>query len=106
MTTPASARHKRGCNCKRSKCTKKYCECFQVVYILYISICSKYFFSFTVSAKSLYFEIFVKRLMLDAQVDADVTDVRMSLARKKVRTHSMNSYYKFLMHHKIQLLSG
>lgn len=29
MTTPASARHKRGCNCKRSKCTKKYCECFQ-----------------------------------------------------------------------------
>ncbi|CAJ2674979.1 unnamed protein product [Trifolium pratense] len=29
MTTPASARHKRGCNCKKSKCTKKYCECFQ-----------------------------------------------------------------------------
>ncbi|WJX24212.1 hypothetical protein P8452_13343 [Trifolium repens] len=29
ITTPASARHKRGCNCKRSKCTKKYCECFQ-----------------------------------------------------------------------------
>ncbi|CAI8605939.1 unnamed protein product [Vicia faba] len=29
MATPASARHKRGCNCKRSMCTKKYCECFQ-----------------------------------------------------------------------------
>ncbi|KAK8260519.1 hypothetical protein V6Z12_D13G127000, partial [Gossypium hirsutum] len=27
--TPASARHKRGCNCKRSSCLKKYCECFQ-----------------------------------------------------------------------------
>ncbi|XVF31173.1 hypothetical protein REPUB_Repub16aG0123100 [Reevesia pubescens] len=27
--TPASARHKRGCNCKRSNCLKKYCECFQ-----------------------------------------------------------------------------
>uniref|UniRef100_A0A1D1Y7H7 Protein lin-54 n=1 Tax=Anthurium amnicola TaxID=1678845 RepID=A0A1D1Y7H7_9ARAE len=27
--TPASARHKRGCNCKRSQCLKKYCECFQ-----------------------------------------------------------------------------
>ncbi|KAK3140183.1 hypothetical protein QOZ80_5AG0397210 [Eleusine coracana subsp. coracana] len=27
--TPASARHKRGCNCKKSSCTKKYCECFQ-----------------------------------------------------------------------------
>jgi hypothetical protein len=28
--TPASARHKRGCNCKKSSCLKKYCECFQV----------------------------------------------------------------------------
>ncbi|KAE8684179.1 Tesmin/TSO1-like CXC domain-containing protein, putative isoform 2 [Hibiscus syriacus] len=28
--TPASARHKSGCNCKRSSCLKKYCECFQV----------------------------------------------------------------------------
>ena len=29
--TPASARHKRGCNCKKSSCLKKYCECFQVL---------------------------------------------------------------------------
>ncbi|XP_050382160.1 CRC domain-containing protein TSO1-like isoform X2 [Argentina anserina] len=28
-TTPSSARHKRGCNCKKSKCLKKYCECYQ-----------------------------------------------------------------------------
>ena len=28
--TPASARHKRGCNCKKSNCLKKYCECYQV----------------------------------------------------------------------------
>ncbi|KAJ6324082.1 hypothetical protein OIU76_011394 [Salix suchowensis] len=29
ITTPASARHKRGCNCKKSTCLKKYCECYQ-----------------------------------------------------------------------------
>ncbi|KAE8705926.1 Protein tesmin/TSO1-like CXC 2 [Hibiscus syriacus] len=27
--TPSSARHKQGCNCKRSMCLKKYCECYQ-----------------------------------------------------------------------------
>ncbi|KAL5541514.1 hypothetical protein UlMin_009224 [Ulmus minor] len=27
--SPASARHKIGCNCKKSNCLKKYCECYQ-----------------------------------------------------------------------------
>ncbi|KAJ8756199.1 hypothetical protein K2173_024746 [Erythroxylum novogranatense] len=28
-STPPSARHKRGCNCKKTRCLKRYCECYQ-----------------------------------------------------------------------------
>ncbi|XP_062198430.1 protein tesmin/TSO1-like CXC 6 [Phragmites australis] len=28
--TPASAHHKRGCNCKKSSYLKKYCECCRI----------------------------------------------------------------------------
>ncbi|KAL8256240.1 hypothetical protein R6Q59_031307 [Mikania micrantha] len=29
QVTPPVGRHKRGCNCKKSMCMKKYCECYQ-----------------------------------------------------------------------------
>ncbi|KAI7757672.1 hypothetical protein M8C21_003178 [Ambrosia artemisiifolia] len=29
QVTPLAGRHKRGCNCKKSMCMKKYCECYQ-----------------------------------------------------------------------------
>ncbi|KAJ6947223.1 hypothetical protein NC651_001803 [Populus alba x Populus x berolinensis] len=103
----SSSRHKKGCNCKKSKCSKKYCECFQVCINIPGSISAKEFlkkfcsFSFLVWMKLISHSIFgtdvmiifafvLKRVELDAVMDADVKDVTILMETKQVTLYSID----------------
>ena len=76
--TPASARHKRGCNCKKSSCLKKYCECFQVCQ--FCSFCIECFLH--QSDMVVFFCEY--RLVLDVPPAVDVKVVKIILVGRMV----------------------
>ncbi|CAN6573146.1 unnamed protein product [Malus baccata var. baccata] len=68
LTTTSSARHKRGSNCKKSKCLEKYCERYQVYMYIFT-------FHFSVSPAS---ETWLKLAVLE-DVDARIAKIPLAL---------------------------
>lgn len=84
LDTPASARHKRGCNCKKSLCLKKYCECYQVLSTIldFVSVGLLYKFRLPQTLKRI--GVVVDRLVWAVQKGVGVKDARICMAGRKV----------------------
>lgn len=80
--TPASARHKSGCNCKKSSCLKKYCECFQVLSDSPLCTCYIVYANYHL----IYMDPFVclQRVGSDVLSAADAMDVKTLLVKRMV----------------------
>jgi len=101
LDTPASARHKRGCNCKKSLCLKKYCECFQVLTVILTLVSNSSCGVKSSVIQRLSGMLVVDRLASGVQRDAAVRVARMCTAGRKVRIAQWNVYSLCLLHRMI-----